>query len=89
MGSVASKEANQIITSNFGFVTLVDSFMLGSRKKSRVTSAFAPMSLKPSMSKVSIITGPLGYMVQVALTLSAVMLESITGRTVEFDLTLA
>lgn len=63
--------------------------MSGSRKKSRLTSVFAPMASKPSMSKMFGFPVPLGYIVQFALNVNAVMPESITGRVLEFDLTLA
>ena len=89
MGSVASRAANQIMTSNAGPITFMDWLMSGSRKKSRVTSAFAPMASKPLISKVFESPVPVGYMVQLALTSSAVMLESITGRIFDLDLTLA
>ena len=66
----------------------VDFLISGSRQKSKVTSALAPMAFKPSISNVLSFPVPLGYMVQCALVVKAVMLESIKGRLLEFDLTL-
>ena len=88
-GSVEPREANQTMTSYFGFVTLVDWSKLGSRKKSRVTSALTPRVFKPLTSRVFVFPVPLGYMAQVALTSSAVMFESIIGRVSDLDLTFA
>ena len=76
------------MTSNFGDTVLVDCFRSGSRQKSKVTSAFAAMASKPSMSNVLSFPVPLGYMVQCALVVKAVMLESIKGILFEFHLTL-
>ena len=76
------------MTSYAGEMVLVDFLMSGSRQKSKVTSALAAMAFKPSISKVLSFPVPLGYMVQCALVVKAVMLESIKGRLLEFDLML-
>ena len=76
------------MTSNLGDMVSVDFLISGSRQKSKVTSAFAPMAFKPSMSNALSFPVPVGYMVQCALVVKAVMLESIKGRLFEFDLTL-
>lgn len=91
MGFVAASEANQTMTSYLGCTTLVDCLMSGSRKKSRMTSALAPMASSPSRSKAlgrSVPVVRLGYMDQLALTVREVMLESMRGRLVELDLML-
>lgn len=92
MGSVAPRVANQTMISYFGWTTLVDCLMSGSRKKSRMTSALAPMASSPSRSKAFCRSVPvvrLGYMDQLALTVREVMLESMRGRLAELDLMLA
>ena len=76
------------MTSNAGDTVSVDFFASGSRQKSMATSAFAAMAFKPSISNVLWSPVPLGYMVQFALAIKAVMFESIKGRLLEFDLML-
>lgn len=76
------------MTSYAGDTVSVDFFGSGSRQKSKVTSALALMAFKPAISNVLWSPVPLGYMVQFALAVKVVMLESIVGRLLEFDLML-
>ena len=58
MGIIAPRAANQTMTSYFGFMMFVDCLILGSKEKSRTTSAFAPMEFKSLNVKAGFVARP-------------------------------